>query len=105
MAQLLDSQQAVLSVSGLDAVGNPVSVPSTGLSFSVDDESILTLTDNGDGTALVVTTGTLGTATVTVNDDPDGDGTVNFQGSLAIDVVSGEVTEISVALGEPTSRL
>jgi hypothetical protein len=103
--QLLDSQQVTLSVSGVDAAGNPVPIQPTGLSFSVDDPAILNLTDNGDGTALVVTTGTLGTATVTVNDDPDGDGTVNFQGSLAIDVVTGDVTEIVVSAGEPTSRV
>jgi hypothetical protein len=103
--QLLDSQQVTLSVSGVDAAGNPVPVSATGLSFSVDDESILTLTDNGDGSALVVTTGSLGTATVTVSDDPDGDGTVNFQGSLAIDVVTGDVTEIVINAGEPSSRV
>jgi hypothetical protein len=103
--QLQDDQQVTLSVAGSDAAGNPVDLGSVGLSFAVDDDTILTLTDNGDGTALVVTTGALGTATVTVSDDPDGDGTANFQGSLAIDVVTGTVAEIAVTAGEPTSRL
>lgn len=102
--QLQDDQQVTLSVSATDAAGNPV-VDAGTLSFSVDDDSILTLTDNGDGTALVVTTGTLGTATVTVSDDEDADGNADFQGSLAIDVVTGTVTEITITPGEPSSRL
>lgn len=103
---LRDDQQVSLSVTFTDQVGNPVSPEQVGtLTFSVDDESILIVTDNGDGTALAVTTGTLGTATVTVQNDFDDDGTADFQGSLAFDVVAGDVFAINVAAGEPTSRL
>jgi hypothetical protein len=103
--QLLDSQQVTLSVSGQDAAGNAVPIGSGVLSFVVDDDTILTVTDNGDGTALAVTTGVLGTATITVSDDTDGDAEPNFLGSLAVDVVAGDVTEIVINTGEPTSRI
>jgi hypothetical protein len=102
--QLQDDQQVTLSVSATDDAGNVV-VDAGTLSFSVDDDTILTLTDNGDGTALVVTTGAVGTATVTVTDDEDADGNPDFQGSLAIDVVTGAVAEISITAGTPSSRL
>jgi hypothetical protein len=102
---LRDDQQVTLSVSPVDQAGNAVPVDSIGpITFSVDDNSVLTLTDNGDGTALVVTTGTLGTAVITAANDHDDDGTIDYQGSLAFDVVNGEVAGISVTAGEPTSR-
>lgn len=101
--QLLDSQQVVLSLAAEDKEGNQVPVPGT-LAWSVSDESIATLEDNGDGTQTLVTTGTLGTVAVSVTDDVDGDGTGDFAGSLAVDVVAGPVNEIVVSAGEPTDR-
>lgn len=102
---LRDDQQVSLSVSPVDQAGNAVPVDSIGrITFEVDDNAVLTLTDNGDGTATVVTTGTLGTAVVTAKNDHDDDGTVDFQGSLAFDVVTGEVFSIAVNASEPTTR-
>lgn len=102
---LLDNQNVTLSVSGTDVKGNPVDLTTGGtLTFTVDDDSILTLTDNGDGTASIAAVGPLGTATVTVSDDTDVDGTPNFQGSLAVDVVASGVTGIVIEPGTPTDQ-
>lgn len=101
--QLLDSQEVILSVSGKDKAGNPVAIPGQ-LVWTVSDENIASLTDNGDGTQTLATTGELGSVVVTVSDDVEGDGTPDFQGSLAVDVVAGPVTEIEVAASEPTDR-
>lgn len=101
--QLLDSQQVLLSVAGKDRAGNEVPVPGA-LVWSVSDPAIAGLLDNGDGTQTLVTTGVLGTVTVTVSDDVEGDGNVDFQGSLAVDVVAGPVAEIVLSAAEPTDR-
>ena len=61
--QLRDSQQVTLSVEALDSEGNPAAVTTT---WTTSDETIASVTDNGDGTALVVASpgeGGLGTAT------------------------------------------
>lgn len=102
---LRDDQKVDLSVSFTDQAGNPVAPEQVGsLTFSVDDASVLAVEDHGDGTATVTTVGPLGTATVTVMNDHDDDGTADFQGSLAFDVVAGDVAAINVVPGEPTSR-
>jgi hypothetical protein len=85
---LTADQQARLAASGVDADGNPVDL-SGSLAYAVDDTTILTLTDNGDGTALIVTTGPTGSALVTAT----GDGVI---GSLAVDVVAGDVASIQI---------
>lgn len=85
---LTADQQARLAASGVDADGNPVDL-SGSLTYAVDDTTILTLTDNGDGTALIVTTGPTGSALVTAT----GDGVI---GSLAVDVVAGDVASIQI---------
>lgn len=59
------------------------------LTYAVDNTSVLTLTDHGDGTALIVTTGPVGSALVTAT----GDGVI---GSLAVDVVAGDVASIKI---------
>ena len=102
---LLDSQQAVLRVTGFDKEGNPVDPTALGaLTWTSSDPSVLTLTDNGDGTQTAVTTGVLGDAQVTVTDDVNGDGTGEFTGSLAFVVTAGPVAEITVTAGVPTDR-
>ncbi len=95
---LLDNQKVSFSVAGTDEVGNPATLTGTPV-FSVDRPDILTLTDNGDGTGTVAATGTLGTAVLSVADtETDGD---QFSGSISIDVLGGDVTAVSISLGEP----
>jgi hypothetical protein len=91
---LTADQQARLAASGVDSDGNPVDLTGS-LTYGVDNTDVLTLTDNGDGTALVVTTGPTGSALVTAT----GDGVI---GSLAVDVVAGDVSSIAIsATAEP----
>lgn len=102
MAQITDTQALPLEVNAYDAEGNVVTPAN--LSWSVDDESIATLVDDPNGTTKYLVpaegAGHLGTVTVTVNDDEDGDpSTAEFVGSLAVDVVASGVTEIVVNAG------
>lgn len=102
---LQDHQQVTLTPEFVDAAGNVVTGPAAGvLAWSTSDPAIITVTDNGDGSATAVTTGTLGTATVTLSDDTDADGTPNFLGSIALDVVTGAVTGINLVPGTPVER-
>jgi len=104
--QMLDSEKVRLSVSGQDSQGNPVAVPGT-LAWSVvnpPEGDVVTLSDNGDGSFEAISTGALGTAAVTVNDDVDGDGNPEFQGSISIEVLAGPVTAIVVEAGAPEPR-
>lgn len=95
---LMDDQKVSLAVTGADDAGNPVPLTGTPV-YAVDQPALLTLTDNGDGTAVVASTGTLGTATVTVTDaETDGQA---FVGSLAVDVVNSALTVIQVTAGTP----
>jgi hypothetical protein len=102
---LQDHQQVTLTATFVDAAGNSAEAPAQGtLAWVSSDPAVLVVTDNGDGSALVATTGTLGTASVTLSDDLDGDGVSEFVGSLAFDVVTGPVTGINLVAGDPTER-
>ena len=102
---LTDSQQVTLSATFVDRAGNTVPAPDAGtLAWSSSDEAVVTVTDNGDGTALAVTTGTLGSVLITLTDDLDGDTVPEFLGSIAIDVVTGAVTGIVITPGAPTEK-
>lgn len=96
---LKDNQTVTFAVSGKDAVGN--AAPLTGVPvFAVDDASILTLVDNGDGTGSVTSTAVIGVATLSVTDaETNG---ANFIGSLAFDVIAGDVAAVSIDPGVPT---
>jgi hypothetical protein len=101
--QLTADQQVDLSISGEDAYGN--AVPITGdVQWLSSDESIITIDQHDDTHATAVAVGPVGTASVTVTNDADRDGTGDFMGSLAIDVVAGDITEISIDAGEPVDK-
>lgn len=87
-----------LSVEFTDEVGNTVPTP-TGetVVYTVDDPSIINLTDNGDGTATAAATGVLGTANVHV----DATGPLAATGDLQIVVVAGLAERLEVVAGEP----
>jgi hypothetical protein len=81
-----------------DELGNPADLPGA-VTFTVDDPSIVTLTDNGDGSGEIAATGTLGvttlTGTVTL---PDGS---EVTGVAAVQVVSGDASTFSFDFGDP----
>jgi hypothetical protein len=88
-------KQVPLALQWTDEVGNPVDAPEGATAvYTVDDPTIINLTDNGDGTATAAAVGTLGTATVHV---ASGD----LAGDLAIVVVAGLAERITVVAGDP----
>ena len=97
---LMADKQVALSVGFTDEVGNPVPAPADFLAvFTVDDPTIINLTDNEDGTAVAAAVGPLGTATVHVVSTLNGQ---EVTGDLAIVVVAGLAERISILAGEPT---
>jgi hypothetical protein len=88
-----------LSLSYTDEVGNPTETPvGATATYTVDDPTIINLTDNGDGTAEAAATGTLGTANVHVEATADG---TPFTGDLQIVVVTGDAARLAVVAGPP----
>lgn len=82
-----------------DEVGNPTTFDGT-IVFSVDDPSILALTDNGDGTGVVAATGTLGSSTLTGTATPASGGEP-ATGVAAIQVVAGDAETFEITFGTP----
>ena len=103
--QLTADQQVELSISGQDAYGNAVDV-SGDIAWWSSDEAIVrvfrNISDNSKAVAIAV--GPVGTAAVTVSNDFDQDGTGDFQGSVAIDVIAGQIAEIKVTEGTPSAK-
>lgn len=108
MTQLQDNQQVTLSVTAEDAEGDAVTDPGTRV-WALDNPALASLVDNGDGTQTLVANGPVGTVTVTVTDtEPSVDGGTTpgavFQGSLAVDIVSGPVQQIVIDAGTPVDK-
>lgn len=102
--QLTADQQVELSISGEDKYGNQVDI-SGDVAWLSSDESIIQVesgTETNQATAVAV--GPEGTASVTVTNDVDQDGSGDFQGSIAIDVVAGDVAEIAITAAAPTDK-
>jgi hypothetical protein len=96
---LMADQKVPLSVEWTDEIGNPTTAPAAAtVTYTVDDAAIINLTDNGDGTAVAAAVGTLGTATVHVDADVNGD---IITGDLQIVVVAGLAERLNVVAGPP----
>lgn len=97
---LMADQQVSLSVGFTDEVGNPVPAPADFTAvFTVDDPTVINLTDNLDGTAVAAAVGALGTGTVHVVSQLNGQ---EVTGDLALVVVAGLAERIAILAGEPT---
>jgi hypothetical protein len=101
--QLTADQQVELSISGEDTYGNKVEITGN-TEWSSSDDSIVQVTQSGPDQATAVAVGPVGTASVTVTNDVDSDGSGDFIGSISINVVAGRMAEIEVAAGEPTDK-
>lgn len=93
-------QRVSFALQAQDEAGNAVPLgDGTSVSFNVDDPSILTLVDNGDGSGSVTATGTLGLATLT--------GLVTFgdgrtaTGVAAVQVVAGDAETFAISFDTP----
>jgi hypothetical protein len=94
-------KKVALSVEFTDEVGNPVPAPADAVStYTVDDPSIIALTDNGDGTASAAATGLLGTANVHLDTSSIASG-LTLTGDLQIVVVAGLAERVNVVAGPP----
>jgi hypothetical protein len=93
-------KKVTVSLQAHDEVGNPAEFDGA-ITFAGSDNTILAVTDHEDGTCEVAATGLLGTATVTVVATRDSDGKT-FQGSLAFDVVTGDVESIELVASAPS---
>lgn len=101
--QLTADQQVELTISGEDRYDNPVDI-SGDVAWLSSDESVVSVEMTGASTAVARAVGPVGTAAVTVTNDVDQDGTGDFQGSIAIDVVAGDIAEVVIAAGEATDK-
>jgi hypothetical protein len=94
-------QQVPLSLTFTDELGNVVPAPAGATTaYTADDpDSVLNLTDNGDGTANAAATGTLGQATVHSQTTFDSH---EVTGDLLIVVVPGDAERVEIVAGPPT---
>ena len=97
---LQTGQEVDLSVAYTDREGNEAQVESQ--AWTSSDDTILTVTDNGDGTAVAAATGPVGTGQVTLTADARfGDDVVEIRGVLDVDVVAAEAVTAVITPGEP----
>jgi hypothetical protein len=103
--QLTADQQVSLSISGEDRYGNPVDITGDTV-WTSSDPSIVTVTQApfNPAAASASAVGPIGTAAITVTNDYDADGTPDFQGSIAIDVVAGTIAEIGITEGAVSDK-
>jgi hypothetical protein len=97
IVDLHDDAKVSLSIQAKDDRNNPTSFDGT-IVYSVDNTSVVSLTDNGDGTAVAASTGTLGTAVLSVVATRANDGQV-FNGAEAINVIPSGAVSIQVVPG------
>lgn len=101
--QLTADQQVSLSITGEDAYHNPV--PITGnTTWRSSDESIVSVVMTDSSHAIAAAVGPVGSAAVTVTNDVDNDGTGDYIGSLAFNVVAGVMTDIAIVAGTPEAK-
>ena len=92
-------KQVPLSITFTDEVGNPVETPAGAtVAYTVDDPTIINLTDAGDGTAVAAAVGILGQAVVHAEVSFDG---ATLTGDLLLVVVAGEAERVAVVAGAP----
>jgi hypothetical protein len=82
-----------------DEVGNPTDDPvGAAVTYTVDDPTIINLTDNGDGSAVAAAAGPLGTANVHAEATVGG---TTLTADLQIVVVAGDAERFAIVAGEP----
>lgn len=92
-------KQVTLTGTYTDEAGNPTETPvGAAVVYTVDDPTVINLTDNGDGTAVAAATGTLGTANVHAEATANGQ---TLSADLQIVVVAGLAERFSITAGEP----
>lgn len=96
---LLADKKVALSLGWTDEVGNSVDAPGDATAvWTVDDPTLINLTDNGDGTGEAAAVGPLGTANVHLEATSGGQ---TFTGDLQIVVVAGLAERVNITVGDP----
>lgn len=100
---LTDEQKVSLSISFLDAEGNPTTVTEVPV-WTVSDPALLAVTPSADGLSAEVTTvGPLGTGQVTVSvTGSDIQGTLT--GVLDVQVIGSAAASIAITAGTPEHK-
>jgi hypothetical protein len=106
--QLTADQMVTLTVAPTDKYGNPVDLTGDAVWQSSDESIVSVNVDAGGSTAptscQAIAVGPTGTASVTFTNDADRNGTGDYIGSIAIDVVAGEMAEIEISAGQPVPK-
>jgi hypothetical protein len=104
--QLTADQQVRLSVTGQDKYGNTVDITGNSVWKSSDESIVQVQVDKSGNTqaAIAFAVGPIGTAAVTFTNDTNMDGSGDFMGSLAIDVVGGEMAEVVINPGNAEAK-
>lgn len=98
-------QRCLVSVSAVDAKGNPAEVQDP--TYSVSDDTILRVDkpaslEGKPGQGYVVAVGPVGHAQLVVKGDADlGEGVKEIQGILEVEVVAAEAVAVQITPGEP----
>jgi len=100
MVAIKDTQKFPLTVKAFDAKGNEVQAP-TDVTYSVDNTDVASIVNDDAGAPWVVA-GNPGSAVVTGDwpDSPHGD----LQGTLAVDVTTGDAASLSIEAGDVTDQ-
>jgi hypothetical protein len=85
------------SLEAVDEMGNPTAFDGT-ITYTVDDPSIVAVTDNGDGSGVVAAVGALGTALLTATITPTTG--APMEKSEAINVIAGDAAAFAFAFGD-----
>ncbi len=102
--QLTDIQHCPLSISAVDAAGNPTTLPAGSVTWSSSDPKVATVTPAADGmTADVAAVGPLGNAQVVVSVlvDP---AKPALTGTLDVTVVASAAATIQITAGAPANK-
>lgn len=97
--QITADQEVPLNIAGEDAYGNPVEITSDNAVWSSSDESIVTVAKLDADDAVARAVGPAGTTAVSVADTGG-----TMLGSIAVDVVAGQITEIVIVPGAPRPK-
>jgi hypothetical protein len=92
-------KKAAFAFGPVDELGNPTTFDGT-IAFTVDDPSVVALTDNGDGSGEIAAVGVLGVATLTGTATPT-DGSDPIVGAEAINVIAGDAEGFSFTFQPP----
>lgn len=104
MLQLTDSQKCSLSISPVDAKGQPAPVQGVP-TWASSVPATAAVTADVTGLTAEIVAGTPGIAQVTVSVIPvGGDGVTPITGTLDVTVTGGEATTITITAGTPVAQ-